>query len=123
VKSVLGLVGALALFFASFALHIVGGATDQGWLLAIAVALILFFAIAYVWVATLLSRTRLRDSHQNFLIAAFAIAMTLTEATLWAASDRSYQLWHILAAPTLIIAATGILARVEITVRLRRAGY
>lgn len=109
----LGLAGALGLFLASFALHIVGGATDQDWLFAVAVGLIFFFATGFVWVATVLARTRIRDAHRNFLIASFGIALALTGATLWAASDRSFEAWHAPAAPVLVFLATAALARAE----------
>lgn len=112
-NAVLGIGGALGLFLASFGLHIVGGATDQGWLFAIAVGLIFFFAVGFVWVATLLARTRIRDAHRYFLSAGFGIALALTGATLWAASDRSFQAWHALVAPLLVFIATAMLARGE----------
>ncbi len=112
-NAVLGIVGALGLFLASFALHIAGGVTGQGWLFAIAVGLIFFFAVGFVWVATLLAKTRIRDAHRYFLIGCFGIALTLTGATLWAASDRSFEAWHAPAAPVLVFFATAALARAE----------
>ena len=119
----LGLAGALALFFAAFGLHIVGGATDQGWLFAIAVGLIFFLAVAFPWVATVIARTRIRDAHRHFLAAGFLIGLTLTAGTLWAASDRSFEAWHALAAPVMVFLATAIMARSEAYWRQRASAY
>ncbi len=112
-NEVRGIGGAALLFLASFALHIVGGATDQDWLFAIAVALIYFFATGFSWVATLLSGTRIRDTHRYFLLVTLLIALGLTWATLWATSDRSFKAWHALAGPGFVLAATAVLARAE----------
>ena len=46
-KAAIGLTGAFGLFAAAFALHIVGGASGQRWLFAIAVALIYLTATGF----------------------------------------------------------------------------
>ena len=120
-NAVRGIGGALALFLAAFGLHIVAGATDQGWLFTIAVDLIFFFAVGFVWVATLLSGERIREAHRYFFLTAFLIALALTGATLWAVSDRSFEFWHAPAAPILVFVATAVLARAESSWRERRS--
>ena len=84
-RSARGIVFALLLFLAAFALHIVGGATDQDWLFAIAVVLIFVVASSFAFIAALLEGTPLREAKRPFFVTSIAIALVLTEATLWAA--------------------------------------
>ncbi len=97
---------ALALFAASFALHIVGGATDQAWLFAIAVALIATCAVGFPWLAAALGRPRSAGEQRLTLLLGFAFGTILTASALWAANDRSWAWWHGFAA----IAAVGAVA-------------
>ena len=117
VNSFFGLAGAAALFLGAFGLHIVGGATNQGWLFAIAVVLIFLVAAGFSWIAASLARTPIPDADAGFLVPAFALALVLTEATLWAASDRAFELWHIPATPVLVFGVTAVLIYVEAVLR------
>ncbi len=64
-RSIFGLISAFALFAASFALHIVGGATDQGWLFAIAVGLIFLTATGFPAIALVLSGELFRQPRRG----------------------------------------------------------
>ncbi|MGE0599511.1 MAG: hypothetical protein AB7J35_06290 [Dehalococcoidia bacterium] len=110
-RSVFGLVAAFVLFAASFALHIVGGATDQGWLFAIAVGLIFLTATGFPAIALLLSG-ELFDSisaARTTLILGFLIGSGLTLGALWAANDRSFAAWEFPVAPALVIVVSAVL--------------
>jgi hypothetical protein len=87
---------ALAIFVASFVLHIVGGATDQGWLFAIAVALIFVTATGFPVVALWLGEMRSVRSSQGRLTVAIggAVGYCLTVGTLWAANGRAFAWWE-----------------------------
>lgn len=94
-RAVLALVGTFVLFAASFALHIVGGATDQGWLFALAVALIYFFATGYPAIARLLAGANLgRREGSALLVIGTVIGLTLTNGALWAANGRAFSWWQ-----------------------------
>lgn len=86
-----GLAGALVPFAASFALHIVGGATDQGWLFVLAVVLIYLTAAGLPAIAHLLSGQPAR-SRATWLIGG-AIGIVLTASALRAANDRTFEWW------------------------------
>lgn len=104
-----GLLGAFALFAASFALHIVGGALDLGWLFAVAVALIFVFATAFPAVAWLLAGGP-GGPAQGILFGVGATAgLALTASALWAANDRSLAWWQLPLAAALVAAATALL--------------
>jgi hypothetical protein len=88
-----GLVLAAGIFLASFALHIVGGATDQGWLFASAVGLIYLSASAFGVIAWILAGSR---QGERLTIAVGSVAgVALTSAALWAANDRSLAWWVV----------------------------
>jgi hypothetical protein len=74
-NEVRGVLAAAVLFLGAFGLHIVGGATDQSWLFAIAVGLIYLLATGFPWLASLLSGTRIRDTHRYFLPVTLVIAL------------------------------------------------
>lgn len=105
---------AFGLFAAAFALHIVGGATEQGWLFAVAVALIAVFAVAFPLVALAAGRPPTRMQRLATLAAGTVIGVVLSASALWAANDRSTAWWH---AP---VAAATVVAVLAIGLRLRR---
>lgn len=92
-RSLVGLGGAFLLFAASFGLHIVGGATDQGWLFAIAVVLIYVTASGFPAIAWLIAGSR-RDNRLIDQVGA-AIGLILTIAALRAANDRTFEWWMV----------------------------
>jgi hypothetical protein len=85
---------AFVLFAAFFALHIVGGATDQGWLFAIAVVLIAISAITFPMVAMLLARPATTRQRALTVAIGFAAGAALTAGVFWAANDRAWAWWH-----------------------------
>lgn len=92
-RTTTGLVAAASIFIASFALHIVGGATDQGWLFAVAVGLIYLSASAFGVIAWMIAGARPGD---RVTLAVGAIAgIVLTASALWAANDRSFAWWQV----------------------------
>jgi hypothetical protein len=101
VKHARGIVIAFGLFAASFALHIVGGATDQGWLFAIAVALIFITAVGFPTIAGLLAR---HGPHAAAITVSFLVGVALTSSALWAANGRSWAWWTVPAALALVVA-------------------
>ncbi|MGE3073269.1 MAG: hypothetical protein AB7N24_04190 [Dehalococcoidia bacterium] len=110
-RSLFGLVAAFVLFAAAFALHIVGGATDQGWLFAIAVALIFITATGFPAIALLLSGELFGSvsAARKTLVLGFLIGTGLTLGALWAANDRSFAAWEFPVAPALVIVVSAIL--------------
>lgn len=112
-RSLLVLAVTFACFAASFALHVVGGATDQGWLFAIAVALIFFFATGFPAVALLLDRGGATAAESRFILGAGGlIGVVLTASALWAANDRAFAWWHPFAAIALVAAVSTMLLAV-----------
>ena len=99
-----GLGIAFALFAAAFVLHIIGGATDQGWLFAIAVALIFVTATAFpamaMWLAGLQHERTLEARFT--LVAGWTIGVGLTIAALWAANGRAFAWWQFPLAPAMV---------------------
>jgi hypothetical protein len=102
---------AFGVFAAAFALHIVGGATDQGWLFAIAVVLIFWAAIDFPTLALALSRARAGSARALTAALGAAIGVALTASALWAAADRSWQWWTVPLA-LLLVGATYAVATV-----------
>jgi hypothetical protein len=98
-----GLVLAFGLFALSFALHIVGGATDQGWLFAIAVCLIFITAVGFPVIASALS-SGTKGARRMTFIAGFPIGIVLTTSALWAANGRSVAWWELPAGALLVAA-------------------
>jgi hypothetical protein len=92
VKRAQGLAGAFLIFAASFALHIVGGATDQGWLFVLAVALIYIAAAGFPAIAALIAGAL---SDRWLWVAGGIIGVVLTAAALRAANDRTLEWWML----------------------------
>ena len=100
-----GLLLASGAFAAAFALHIVGGATGQGWLFAVAVALIFALATGFPIVA-LLCAGRLTAGERNLVLnAGFVAGVALTAAALWAANGRAFAWWTF---PAALLAVFGV---------------
>lgn len=102
--AVRGLASAFALFAGAFVLHIVGGATDQGWLFAIAVALIFVTATGFPAIALWLGGLQHERSGEAraTLVAGWTIGVGLTIAALWAANGRAFAWWEFPLAPALV---------------------
>lgn len=116
-----GIAGAFAFFVASFALHVVGGATGSGWLFAIAVALIYLAAAGFPAIAMALSGAKAGSaSRRAAFIAGIPAGVGLTAAALWAANDRAFAWWHGIAAPGLVAVTTGLF--LGLGTRLKRVG-
>ena len=96
-----GLALTVLAFAAAFALHIIGGATDQGWLFAIAVGFIFAIAAGFsgfaLWFAGLAYAGN-RAAMATDLLGGVA-GSALTIGALWAANDRAFEPWHFVAAP------------------------
>ncbi len=111
-----GLVLALAFFAASFVLHIVGGATDQSWLFAMAVVLIFLSATGFPAFAAFFGRTMDRA----LLTMGGVAGVVLTAGALWAANDRSFAWWHApLAIALVAVVSYVLLAGQQRIVRVR----
>src|SRR3989304_3857156 len=108
---------ATTLFAASFVLHIVGGATDQDWLFAIAVVLIYLTATGFAALAALAAGRAWRGGDLVF-IAWAAIGAFFTGGALWAANGRAFAWWEVPAALALEVAASGL-----VFLAARRAGF
>ncbi len=118
-----GLGGAFLIFAACFALHIVGGATDQDWLFAIAVVLIYLTASGFPAIAWLLSGRPASD--RTLLVAGAAIGFVLTVAALRAANDRTFAWWQPPLAMVAVIVTSAVIVAVDVQwrrSRLSRAG-
>lgn len=102
-----GLGGAFACFAAAFFLHIVGGALDQDWLFAAAVALIFVTGAGFPVIALALARPPLWRQRMALLIAGSAAGVALTGAALWAANGRSLAWWEAPAAAALVALTSG----------------
>ncbi len=115
VRGALGLGMAFGAFAASFALHIVGGATDLGWLFAIAVGLIFLTATGFPAIALLIAKLdpQSRAGRGTGLTGMLA-GTVLTAGALWAAADRTFLWWHPLAAAILVgVVSTALYAGVR----------
>jgi hypothetical protein len=106
-RPVRGLAVAFVLFALSFALHIVGGRLDQGWLFALAVGLIYVFATGFATVAWIAAGAQAGD-RATIAVGAVA-ALALTMSALWAANDRSFAWWQWPLAPVLVAASSAVL--------------
>ena len=97
-------------FAAAFALHIVGGATDQDWLFAIAVGLIFLIATGFsgfaLWLGGL-AHEGSRTAAVTDLLGGIA-GSALTAGALWAANGREFELWHFAAAPLMEAAVSAV---------------
>jgi hypothetical protein len=105
-----GLLLTFLLFAGAFALHIIGGATDQDWLFAIAVGLIFLIATGYsgfaLWIAGL-AHAGTRAATWTDLLGGIA-GSALTIGALWAATGRAFEPWHFAVAPLLEAAVSGL---------------
>lgn len=82
---------ATGIFAASFALHIVGGATNQDWLFGTAVGLIYLSATGFPVIAWLASGGR---PNERLMVGVGMVAgFGLTVSALWAANDRALAGW------------------------------
>lgn len=111
-----GLVLTFVCFAAAFALHIVAGATDQGWLFAIAVGLIFLIATGYsgfaLWFAGL-AYAGTRAATVTDLLGGIA-GSALTVGALWAANDRAFEVWHFAVAPLLEAGVSAVVVYVVV---------
>jgi hypothetical protein len=112
-RAVRGLGFAFGGFAASFALHIIGGATDQGWLFVVAVALIFVTATGFPVIAALcagFTNSQTREARVTIVIGAGA-GYGFTVAALWAANGRAFAWWEYPATMglMLVISATLLL--------------
>jgi len=96
----------LGIFAASFALHIVGGATDQDWLFAIAVVLIYASATGFAGIAAWLSG-RSSGAGDLVLLCWGLTGVAFTTAALWAANGRAFAWWELPLAIVLETAVSG----------------
>lgn len=103
-----GLVLAFGVFAASFALHIVGGASGQDWLFNLAVALIFVTATAFPVIALLFAGSPRGAARNLVLNAGFVIGTTLTASAFWAANGRSFAWWEIPAAASAVLAVSAV---------------
>lgn len=97
---------AFVAFAAAFALHIVAGALDQGWLFAIAVVLIFGVAAGFPVLSMFLGRPRSASQLQAILVIGGAGCLALTAGTLWAANDRAWAWWTWPAAAAIALVTT-----------------
>lgn len=108
-RVIVGLTIAFGLFAASFALHIVGGATDQGWLFALAVALIYLTATGFPAIALVASGVGfVRTSQAQLIVVLGGLAgIGFTVAALWAANGRAFAWWEFPLAPLMVLISSG----------------
>ncbi len=106
-KVVRGLVLAFGLFAAAFVLHIVGGATDQGWLFAIAVVLIFAMAVLFPAIAVALARSPSGNERRVTAALGALAGIALTASALWAANDRTMAWWTVPVAAIAVAGANG----------------
>ncbi len=97
-----GLALAFALFAAAFALHIVGGATDQGWLFATAVVLIFATAVLFPAIAFVLAGKPAGRATIVTVATGALIGVALTASALWAANGRAMAWWTLPAATAMV---------------------
>ena len=102
-----GLAGASSAFVAAFALHIVGGASGQPWLFAIAVALIFATATGFPVIALAIARPWQHRQRLALLTIGAAAGVALTASALWAANDRTLAWWQLPASVALVALVSG----------------
>ena len=98
---------AFGVFAASFALHIVGGATNQDWLFGTAVALIYLSATGFPVIAWLAAGALANDRvlFSLGMVAGFG----LTLSALWAANDRAFAGWQFPLGVALVLTTSALL--------------
>jgi len=109
-RALRGLFLAFGLFAAAFALHVIAGATDQGWLFTIAVMFIYFFVTGFPFVATVLAGTPLTETDRRILLGAGSLlGIVFTSGAYWAAAGREMEWWVIPAAvPSVLVVSTAL---------------
>ena len=119
-----GLGVALGLFLASFAPHIVGGATDQSWLFAIAVALIFVTATGFPVIAMWASGLGELQSLAARIVGGVGAAagFGFTVAALWAANGRAFAWWEFPLGSVLVLLGSGALLAVWLFAASRSPG-
>ena len=117
-----GITLASGLFLASFALHIVGGATGQGWLFAAAVALIYITATVFPILALALGGLRFDASAASRSAAGIGAVLgyACTLGALWATNGRAFAWWEFPLATILLLGASAVAAFVLVWVRAWR---
>ncbi len=110
-RSLRGLALTFGIFMASFALHIVGGATGQGWLFAVAVVLIFISATGFPVIAMFAAgHTDLQAPPARLTGAIGAVTgYALTVGALWAANGRAFAWWEFPLAMVLVFAVSAAL--------------
>jgi heme/copper-type cytochrome/quinol oxidase subunit 4 len=105
-------------FALAFGLHIVGGATDQGWLFAIAVGLIFAIATGFPAIALWLSGLAYQGSDEAKFTytTGIAIGTGLTLGALWAANEREFAWWHFPASILLVASVSAVILLVRVRV-------
>ena len=86
-------------------MHIVGGATDQRWLFAIAVGLIYVTATGFPAITLMASGITLNERpRMKLALGIGAVAgIGLTIAALWAANGQAFAWWEFVLAPALVL--------------------
>lgn len=104
-QSARGLGIAFAFFAGSFALHIVGGASNQRWLFAVAVGLIYLTATGFPAIAVVASGlARSQRLQMKMVLGLGAIAgVGFTIGALWAANGRAFAWWQFVLGPVLVL--------------------
>ncbi len=104
-----GLVGAFGCFLAAFILHIVGSATGQRWLFALAVALIFVTATAFPVVALVFAGRQSPRGRARTVSLGLVTGTVLTASALWAPNDRSITWWVVPVAVVMVAGVSGTL--------------
>lgn len=104
-----------AAFALAFALHVVGGATDQAWLFAIAVGLIYILATGFPAIALWVSGLKYKGGRDSDLVYRVGVlaGMGLTLGTLWATNDRSFGTWTFLLTPVLVAVVSAFILMIR----------
>jgi hypothetical protein len=104
-----GFGAASVVFIASFAVHIVGGASGQGWLFGLAIASIFLSSTGFPLIVAAgaeLSLVPARPSHVVLATSGLAGA-ALTASALWAANGRALTWWEAPAGLALVAVVSG----------------
>lgn len=122
-QAIKGLVIAFAAFSFAFALHIVGGATDQGWLFAIAVGLIYVIATGFPAIALWIAGLPYNGSEAaKFTYTTGVIIGTgLTLGALWATNGRSFAAWHFPSSIILVAVVSAVILLIRSRVEQSQA--
>lgn len=104
-----------AAFAAAFALHVIGGATDQAWLFAIAVGLIYLTATGFPAIALWLSGLKYRSGRDSEVVyrGGVLVGMGLTLGALWATNDRSFGAWTFIFTPILVAVMSALILMIR----------